>query len=139
VAPQAFSLLNSPQSHDRALAMSRRLEMQATTFESRIEQAFRLALGRAPSKHEAAAAMDHVKRMTAHHRAHPPQRVDPPLFVTREMVEEMTGLTFTWDERLDVYADWTADLKPWDVAAETRALADLCLVLFNSNEFAYVY
>jgi acetyl-CoA acetyltransferase len=30
-------------------------------------------------------------------------------------------------------------LKPDDVDAETRALADLCLLLFNSNEFAYVY
>jgi hypothetical protein len=30
-------------------------------------------------------------------------------------------------------------LKPWDVSAETRALADICLVLLNSNEFIYVY
>jgi hypothetical protein len=28
--------------------------------------------------------------------------------------------------------------KPWDVSPETRALAALCLVLFNSNEFLYV-
>jgi hypothetical protein len=29
-------------------------------------------------------------------------------------------------------------LKPWDVGAGTRALAELCLVLLNSNEFLYV-
>ena len=31
------------------------------------------------------------------------------------------------------------DLKTWEVAPETRALADFCIVLFNSNEFIYVY
>ena len=52
----------------------------------------------------------------------------------------MTGLRFFWVEDLDVYAeDYKSDLKPWDVSAETRALADICLVLLNSNEFIYVY
>jgi hypothetical protein len=27
---------------------------------------------------------------------------------------------------------------PWQADASTRALADLCLVLMNSNEFLYV-
>ena len=36
-------------------------------------------------------------------------------------------------------ADFVPDLQPADVDARTRALADVCLVLFNSNEFAYVY
>ena len=31
------------------------------------------------------------------------------------------------------------DLKPSAADANTRALAEICLVLFNSNEFAYVY
>ncbi|MDW8267286.1 MAG: hypothetical protein RMJ52_18345 [Gemmataceae bacterium] len=52
----------------------------------------------------------------------------------------MTGVDFEWQEPLDVYADgFVADLKPWDVGPETRALAELCLVLFNANEFVYVY
>ena len=55
------------------------------------------------------------------------------------MVEEMTGLNFYWVEDLDIYQDYVADTKPWDVDPQTRALADLCLVLFNSNEFIYVY
>jgi hypothetical protein len=38
-----------------------------------------------------------------------------------------------------VYEDFVPDAKPWDVGPGTRALADLCLVLFNANEFAYVY
>ena len=56
------------------------------------------------------------------------------------MVEEMTGLEFWWVEDLDIYAGgYVPDLKPWDVKPPTRALADLCLVLFNSNEFVYIY
>ena len=47
------------------------------------------------------------------------------------MFEEMTGEAFEFVERLDVYEDYVPDLKSWDVQAETRALADLCLVLFN--------
>ena len=31
------------------------------------------------------------------------------------------------------------DFKPADVGPETRALAELCLVLLNANEFVYVY
>jgi len=57
------------------------------------------------------------------------------------MVEEMTGLNFYWVEDLDIYAHnkYAPDAKPWQVDAATRALADLCLVLFNTNEFIYVY
>ena len=52
----------------------------------------------------------------------------------------MTGVAFTWDETLDVYeSGYVPDLKPADVEPETRALAELCLVLLNANEFVYVY
>lgn len=54
------------------------------------------------------------------------------------MVEEMTGEAYSWVEVLDRMADFQPDLKPWDVGPETRALADLCLVLMNTNEFLYV-
>jgi hypothetical protein len=57
----------------------------------------------------------------------------------REAVEENTGEKFKFTEKLHAYHDFVPDLKPSDVDAETRALAEVCLVLFNSNEFAYVY
>jgi hypothetical protein len=59
--------------------------------------------------------------------------------VRREAVEENTGEKFTFEEKLTVYENFVPDLKPADVDASTRALADACLVLFNANEFAYVY
>jgi hypothetical protein len=38
---------------------------------------------------------------------------------------------------LPANAEFVPDLAPTDVDERTRALADLCLVLFNSNEFAH--
>ena len=79
--------------------------------------------------------------MLAHHRQHEPVKVKKPTQVTREMTEEMTGEDFSWIEQLDIYSHpgYIPDLQAWDVAAEVRALAEICLVLFNSNEFIYVY
>jgi hypothetical protein len=54
------------------------------------------------------------------------------------MVEELTGEMVHWDEDLSVLADYQRDLMPWQVTPEVRALADVCLVLLNSNEFLYV-
>ena len=76
--------------------------------------------------------------MTSYHRHHAPPPVPLPLQVEREMFEELTGETFTFNEELDLMKNYQRDLKPWDVGPETRALADLCLVLMNSNEFVYV-
>ena len=77
--------------------------------------------------------------MTAHHLTHPPAAAEIPQKVTRHMVEELTGEEYQWDEKLDLMANYTPDLAPGDVSPQVRALADLCLVLLNSNEFAYVY
>ena len=63
----------------------------------------------------------------------------PPLEVRRDAVEENTGEKFSFNEKLHAYADFVPDLQPADVPTRTRALADVCLALFNSNEFAYVY
>lgn len=62
-----------------------------------------------------------------------------PKAVLREAVEENTGEKFTFHEKLDVYEEFIPDLKPADVDARTRGLAEVCLVLLNSNEFVYLY
>jgi threonine dehydratase len=48
------------------------------------------------------------------------------------------GEIVRWDEELDLLRNYVRDLKAWDVDPATRALADVCLVLFNSNEFLYL-
>jgi hypothetical protein len=64
---------------------------------------------------------------------------NPPLEVRRDAIEENTGEKFSFAEKLHACADFVPDLQPADVDARTRALADVCLVIFNTNEFAYVY
>ena len=76
--------------------------------------------------------------MTAHHAAHPPTPTELPTHVKRSMVEELTGEMVYWEEDVSLLKDYERDLLPWQVDAPTRALADLCLVLMNSNEFLYV-
>ncbi|GIS29001.1 MAG: hypothetical protein CM15mP130_0310 [Verrucomicrobiota bacterium] len=38
-----------------------------------------------------------------------------------------------------MFEDYQKDKKAHELSPETRALSDLCLVLFNSNEYMYVY
>ncbi|MEO2046836.1 MAG: PSD1 and planctomycete cytochrome C domain-containing protein [Pirellulales bacterium] len=139
ISPQVFTLFNGQNTHDRALAMADWLRQKYADVESRIDSAIELAYGRPATIAERVPCLSHYLKIVEHHRGHPPERTDLPEYVIREMVEEMTGLHFYWVEDLDVYRDYVPDLKPWDVSAETRALADICLVLLNSNEFIYVY
>ena len=62
-----------------------------------------------------------------------------PTEVVREANEENTGEIFTFTEKLFVYEDYVPDPQPHEFNAKTRALADVCLALLNSNEFLYVY
>ncbi|MCZ6794757.1 MAG: PSD1 and planctomycete cytochrome C domain-containing protein, partial [Planctomycetota bacterium] len=138
VAPQALTLLNGQFMNDRALALARRLEELFPDAGERIEQAFRRVYGRRASPDEIRLVLEHVRAMTEYHGRNVPQPVKPPTSVTRHMVEELTGERFSWHEELDLMKDFQPDLKPWDVGPETRGLAELCLVLLNSNEFLYV-
>ncbi|MCA9071882.1 MAG: DUF1553 domain-containing protein, partial [Planctomycetaceae bacterium] len=141
VTPQAFTLLNSESSLSRALAMAKRLTEFSSDPTKQIHRAFVLAYHRPPTSEQLERSLAHLKKMTEYHQSHPPQAKKPPKQIARHMVEEMTGEEFSWTEPLDVYAskDYVSDVKPWQVDAATRALAELCLVLMNSNEFLHVY
>ena len=67
--------------------------------------------------------------------------VDPSDPAVRVLLASRTlfGEKFSFNEKLHAYADFVPDLQPADVPSHTRALADVCLALLNSNEFAYVY
>jgi hypothetical protein len=139
VTPQAFALFNSEFSHARALAMAASLRKHApASLNDQVVFAFRRAYGRAPADHELAKSAAHVGKVLAHHRDHRPSPVPLPDRVARHMVEEMTGEDVQWDEELDGFKDYQRDLTAWEADPETRALAELCLVLLNSNEFLYV-
>ena len=141
VTPQAFTLLNSVNSYARSLAMANSLTHEAKTVKQQITLAFERTYGRKPTTSQQQIVMTHYRKMLNHHQQHIPQKVTRLAKVNRTMIEEMTGEDFSWFELLDVFShpDYQADLQPSDVTANVRALAEVCLILFNSNEFIYIY
>jgi hypothetical protein len=61
-----------------------------------------------------------------------------PTEITRSLVEEISGLPFEYCEILPKFSKYEADLKVKDLSLEGRALADVCLLLMNTNEFLFV-
>lgn len=138
VTPQVFSLLNSDQMTDRSIAFARRLEQEAADTPTRIARAFVLAFGRDVSVTESERLGTYYADMLAYHRDTAAEPVSYPTTITRSLVEEFSGQPFEYQEILPVFEDYVPDLKAADVSADTRALADVCLLLLNTNEFLYV-
>ena len=139
VSPQAFTLLNSSLMADRAIALALRVEREFEDLRTQVKRAVQLAFTRVPKKDEWDRLENYVIKMRAYHKDHQPEKVDYPTSITRSLVEENTGEPFEYEEILPVFKDYKADKKAYEVNSRTRALADLCLVLFNANEFMYVY
>ncbi|MCC9644675.1 PSD1 and planctomycete cytochrome C domain-containing protein [Rhodopirellula sp. JC740] len=138
VSPQAFTLLNSDLMTDRAIAMSVRLQREADQLADQIQRAFELSIGRIPTESQLRRMKQYVKDMTAYHNQLTPKPKTYPKEITRSLVEEFSGRPFEYTEWLPTFEDYQSDLKPWEVDGKTRALADMCLVLFNTNEFVFV-
>jgi len=139
VTPQVFTLLNGQNTHDRALAMAVRLIEETHILDEQLTLAYKLAFLRKPTSKELELAREYLDKMLRYHQENQPVKQVYPTEVRRKMFEEMTGEPFEYTERLDVYEDYVADVKPWEVAPQVRALGDFCLVLFNTHEFIYVY
>jgi len=139
VTPQVFSLFNSQASASRALAFADRVANETETKATAVKRIFKLAYGRAPTADESAACIAHWEQMIEKHKTIEPQRTQHPSEIVREAVDERTGLKFTFTEKLPPYRDFVPDLQPADASVEARALAEVCLVILNSNEFVYVY
>ncbi|MEQ2009170.1 MAG: PSD1 and planctomycete cytochrome C domain-containing protein [Limisphaerales bacterium] len=146
VTPQVFALFNSEATHARALAFANRLVTEAGAKSATgnrqlqiLTRAFELAFNRAPKPDELKTCLVHWDAMTARHRTLKFEKHVPPRSVTREAVEENTGEKFKFTEPLEAAADFVPDLQPADASPELRGLAEVCMVLLNANEFAYVY
>jgi hypothetical protein len=137
VTPQVFALFNSAFVHARSLALAAKLTGENPSIEERIDAAFRRVYGRSAEVSEIEACRAHYEKMLTYHCAREPKPVAMPKVVERGMIEEFTGEMVWWQEELPL-DDYVRDTMPSDVGAEVRALAEVCLVLFNSNEFLYV-
>lgn len=139
VTPQVFNLFNGQSTHSRALALAHRAVKETRSDEEALVRLFTLAFSRPPNDEERQCCLAHWREVEALIGNETPSTQKPPLEVLRDAVEENTGEKFVFNEKLHAYADFVPDLQPADVPAHTRALADVCLAILNSNEFAYVY
>ena len=138
VTPQVFTLLNSNLMTDRTIAMALRLQSEQDSVTKQIDRAFRLVLGRHATSKELDWMSQYVADMRDYHAEAQPAPMVYPTRITRSLVEELSGKPFEYEEILPVFENYVPDKKAADVTAETRALADLCLLLMNTNEFMYV-
>ncbi len=140
VTPQVFSLFNGQSTHARALAIAKlAMESDSQSLDASIAKCFATILARDAADDELSACVEHWNKVKASLAQQHFERVSQPLEVQREAVEENTGERFSFSEQLYSNADFVSDLQAADVDAATLALADICLVLLNSNEFAFVY
>ena len=139
ITPQVFALFNSEITFDRALALAHRLIQEKRSDSDTVERLFEIVYGRPPRPGETSAAIEHWRKMTRRHDSLKFPSPEYPKEVTREAVEENTGEKFRFVEPLEFYAEFVPDLKAADTSPEIRGLAEVCLVLLNSNEFVYVY
>ncbi len=150
VTPQALTLLNSDVATDRSIAFALRLRRESATAVKdgkvqaddepafQIQRAFALALGRDPTASEQSRMLAYVSDMRRYHKGVEVEPVNFPTEITRSLVEEFSGAVFEYTEILPVFERYVADKKAADVSAETRAVADMCLLLLNTNEFLFV-
>ncbi len=138
VAPQALTLLNAEEIQDRSLAMAARVLKFVKKDGHAIHWAFELTLGRGPTKAELDACLKHWQQATAEekNKTYKPRRYASA--AKRTVMAEKTGEPYDFIEHMPAYEKYQPDLQPHQVDARTRGLAQVCLVLFNSNEFAYL-
>ncbi|MDE0859075.1 MAG: PSD1 and planctomycete cytochrome C domain-containing protein [Akkermansiaceae bacterium] len=139
VSPQAFTLMNSDLVTARSIAFALRLEKEAGTLPKRIQRAFHLTFSRNATDKELEQMVAYVTEMKDYHADQTPEKRQYPTEITRSLVEEFSGQPFEYQEILPIFEDYLPDTQAADATPETRALADFCLLLFNSHEFVYSY
>ena len=139
VTPQVFTLWHGELAHEQALALADRLRRGGGAMEQLVERAFLAVYGRSPGREERTRSVRHLAEMAELHRAHELEKRPVATSVEIEDVIEKTGELVRKTYELKTLEKYEDDLRPWQVDEITRALADLCLVLFNSSEFLYVY
>jgi hypothetical protein len=139
ISPQALTLMNSDETADRALAFAADVLKKTDSAQQAVRVIFQRAYGRNPTADELAVTIRfwHDQESVQSKLTFAPREY--PTEIIRKASEENTGQPFTFREQLFGYEDYVHDLQPHETDARTRAMADVCLAILNSNEFAFVY
>ncbi|MDF1739686.1 MAG: PSD1 and planctomycete cytochrome C domain-containing protein [Verrucomicrobiales bacterium] len=138
VAPQALTLFNSEEVLERAIALASRVIGETGDSEEAVQRAFRLSLGRHASEAELAACLAHWEQATIEESGKTYPAKTFATEIERTVMAEKTGEPYDFVEHVPAYRAYEPDLHPGAVDPETRGLAQVCLVLFNLNEFSYL-
>jgi hypothetical protein len=139
VTPQALTLFNSRMTYRQAAGAAGNTLAECSGDEEAVRSVFRKAYGRSPKEQELERCLEHWKMMERRHeQVRFPERTYPTE-IKRHAVEENTGEKFTFTEPLEFYRAFEPDTTFADLTPRERGLAELYLVLFNSNEFMYIY
>jgi hypothetical protein len=138
VAPQALTLLNAEEVHDRTLSFAVRLLKEEKKDPVVIRRAFQFALGRSATADEVAACVSRWKEATQAEKEKTPTPKTYSKKIKRTVMAEKTGEPYDFWEILPVFESYEPDLQGSEVDARTRGLAHVCLVVFNLNEFSYL-
>ncbi len=138
VAPQALTLFNAEEVQERSVAFADRLIKEEKDDEATIQRAFELALGRKATSTELAACLDHWSVASQEETGKAYESKEIAKWIKRTVMAEKTGELYSFVESMPAYNNYEPDLQMADVDARTRGLAQVCLVIFNLNEFAYL-
>ncbi len=138
VAPQALTLFNAEEIHDRALAFAVRLLQEERDARTTIDRAFQIAVGRNANDDELSECLRHWASATNEETSKTYEPKTYPHKIDRTVMAEKTGEPYSFIEILPAFVTYQADIQPAEVDAKTRGLAQVCLVLFNLNEFSYL-
>ncbi|MEL7334917.1 MAG: DUF1553 domain-containing protein, partial [Planctomycetota bacterium] len=143
VAPQALTMLNAQEMQDRAIALAAALmkKMKEDNGADRarvIDRLFLQTLARHPDESEIAGCLEHWLAMTDVERGRVYTPQDFPAQVQRTVMAEKTGQPYSFIESMPAYKRYVPDLGPSDVTPAVRGLAQVCLVVMNTNEFSYL-
>ena len=138
VAPQALTLLNAQEIQDRSIAFAAKLLETNKDDTTIVRRAFQITLGRDATEAEIELCVSEWKAATLEEEKQHPQPQTIASKIERTVMAEKTGEPYTFIEHMPAYESYVPDLQRSDVDARTRGLSHICLVLFNSNEFAYL-
>jgi mono/diheme cytochrome c family protein len=138
VAPQALTLLNAEEVNDRALAFAARAIEESKQANAVIRRVFELALARPPTATELKTCREHWERAVKEESGKQYTAKKYASITKRTVMAEKTGEPYDFIEHMPAYENYVPDLQPADTDARTRGLAQVCLVIFNLNEFAYL-
>ena len=138
VTPQALTLLNSQFMTGRAVALADQLMRKSASTTEVIQKAFQQILARNAVDAEISQLETFFEAAVRSHGVADFEHPVYPTEITRSLVEEISGLPFEYCEILPKFSEYEADRKVKDLSLEGRALADVCLLLMNTNEFLFV-